>query len=85
MRRTPTHQDHAVTHLSTVALSRAAIAAAAGDPYRLLELEAWKRHPNSARQSEARGKEPRLRDQQPHLPLDGARLGRADTTPHWAA
>ena len=74
-----------MTPLSTVAFNLAAIAAAAGDPYRLLELEASKRHPYSTQPSEVRGKEPRLRDQHPHLPLDGERLGRADTTPHWAA
>jgi hypothetical protein len=85
MRRAPTHQNHAMTHLSTIAFNLATTAAAASDPYRLLELEASKRDRNSTQPSEVRGTEPRLRDQHPHLPLDGERLGRADTTPHWAA
>ena len=49
MRRALTDYGHAVSHLSTLVPKLAATAAAAGDPYPLLVLEASKRHPESSR------------------------------------
>lgn len=81
MRRALTDYGHAVSHLSTLVPKLAATAAAAGDPYPLLVLEASKRHPKPAGPSDARGQQPQLPDRRAQRLWNGPRTARPQLSP----
>jgi hypothetical protein len=79
MRRALTDYGRAVSYLSTLVPKLAATAAAAGDPYPLLVLEASKRHPKPAGPSDAHG--PQLPDRRAQRLWNGPRTARPQLSP----